>query len=79
MDMPTSGLEETDARIVILMCMDTNTKRIIYPTLEDTKTLFQMCWNKIEYIRRGVKCGTVEVLFKNNKHAEDYAEETVKK
>lgn len=37
--------------------------------------MFQLCWNKVKFITRGVKYGTVDVLFNDSEYEEELAEE----
>lgn len=75
--MPDSEFEEVEVRTVLFKSIEKKTKRNAYPTLEEAKTQFQVCWDNVEFVIRSMKYGTLEVVFKNKKYVGKYAEETL--
>lgn len=67
--------EEVDARTVLFRRISKGTIQITYPTLEEARTLFQVCWDMVEFMTKWVKYGTVEVLYQKSNYAQEFAEE----
>lgn len=61
--MPVKEYEAVYDWTVVFQCLREETNGAGYPMQEEIQTLFQNCWDRLQFIFPGVRNGTVEVLF----------------
>lgn len=62
--MHEEEFEEVDCRSVLFRCVNRANNRVMYPTLEEVRPVFQECWNQVEFKSKGEPFGTVKGIFK---------------
>lgn len=76
-ETPRDCFDEVDSRSVLFRCIDRDTNKVKYSTPEEVQSLFQECWNQLEFSSWGVPYGMVELLFKTIEEAKNVATKTI--